>query len=59
MAYIIGTIVGLIVGAWLIVSAFHIAWTVIGWVLVVASIATLVMYFMRQRKEHHGSIAGT
>ena len=58
MAYIIGIAVGLIAGVWLIVSAFHIALTVLGWVLVVASVAALVMYLLRQRKGHHGSVAG-
>jgi uncharacterized membrane protein HdeD (DUF308 family) len=49
MGYIIGAVVGLIVGVWLIVSAFHIALTIIGWLIVVAAAASLIMYFMRGR----------
>lgn len=49
MGYLIGIVVGLIVGVWLIVSAFHILLTILGWVLVVASVASLVMYLMRHR----------
>lgn len=58
MSYLIGTVVGLIVGVWLIVSAFHILLTVLGWVLVVGAVASLVMYFMRGRRGHNSTVAG-
>lgn len=56
MAYIIGSIVALMVGVWLIVSAFHLALTILGWVLVVAGAAALVKYLMGHRGgSHHGT----
>lgn len=57
MAYLIGSVVGLLLGVWLIVSAFHIALTVIGWVLVVVGAVALVKYLMDHRKGHNRSLA--
>lgn len=57
MSYLIGSVVGLLLGVWLIVSAFHIMLTIVGWVLVVASAVALVKYLTDRRKGHHGSLA--
>lgn len=57
MSYLIGSVVGLLLGVWLIVSAFHIMLTIIGWVLVVAAAVALVKYLTDHRKGHHSSLA--
>lgn len=52
MGYIIGIVVALLLGIWLIMSAFHALLTVLGWLLVAGAVVSLVMYFLRQRGGH-------
>lgn len=49
MGYIVGIVVALLLGIWLIMSAFHVLLSILGWLLVIGAVVSLIMYLMRQR----------
>lgn len=50
LGYVVGSILLLLVGIWLIVSAIHIVLSIIGWVLIIGAAVALIKVLMSKNR---------
>jgi multisubunit Na+/H+ antiporter MnhC subunit len=50
LGYVIGSILLLLVGIWLIVSAIHIVLSIIGWILIIGAAVALIKVLMSKSR---------
>lgn len=48
---IIGAIIAFLLGIWLIFAAFHIIFTILGWILVIAAVVVVIQYLVGSRNS--------